>query len=144
MSSRTLISGNYLRRTNTIIRFMLVGAVNTLAGLSIMFALLNLLGMSYWAATFIGNSTGAAISYFLNRTFTFQSKASIPKSAVRFLAVVIFCYFLSYAIGRLAAGNIQDLIFAGYDLSREELAVLMGAAFYTLTNYIGQKYFVFK
>jgi putative flippase GtrA len=144
MSSLALILENYLKRTNTFIRFLLVGAVNTLAGLSIIFILLNLIGMSYWTATFIGNSFGAAISYYLNRTFTFQSKACIQKSAVRFISVILFSYFLSYAISDLAAESMQDFHLLGYELSRVELAVFMGAAIYTITNFFGQKYFVFK
>lgn len=144
MSSLALILETCLRRTNPFFRFLLVGAVNTLTGLSIMFILLNLLGQSYWVSTFIGNSTGAAVSYFLNRTFTFQSRADIRKSANRFIAVILFCYFISFAISHLAAGIMQGFTFFKYALSREELAVVIGAAIYTLTNYFGQKYFVFK
>ncbi|MBT2690177.1 GtrA family protein [Bacillus sp. ISL-47] len=144
MSSLAFILENYLKRTNTFIRFLLVGAVNTLAGLSIIFILLNLIGLSYWIATFIGNSMGAAISYILNRIFTFQSNASIQKSAYRFIFVILSSYFLSYSISDLAAEIVQDFNLLGYELSRVELAVFMGAAIYTLTNYVGQKYFVFK
>ncbi|WP_330218423.1 GtrA family protein [Sporosarcina globispora] len=134
---------HYLKRTNTFIRFLLVGTVNTFVGLSMIFMLLDLAELSYWTATFLGNGTGAAVSYFLNRTFTFRSGASIQSSAVRFIFILFLCYILSYSISGLAAEFIQAFTLLGHDVSPEELAVLLGAGIYTLTNYIGQKYLVF-
>ncbi|WP_264740119.1 GtrA family protein [Cytobacillus firmus] len=144
MSSRTFILEHYLKRTDTFIRFLLVGTVNTIVGLSMIFMLLDVAGLSYWSATFLGNSMGAAVSYFLNRTFTFRSRASIQSSAVRFIFILFLCYILSYSISGMAAEIIQTFTLLGHDVSPEGLAVLLGAGIYTLTNYIGQKYLVFN
>ncbi|MDF2038293.1 GtrA family protein [Cytobacillus oceanisediminis] len=143
MSSRTFILEHYLKRTDTFIRFLLVGTVNTIVGLSMIFMLLDLAGLSYWTATFLGNSTGAAVSYFLNRSFTFRSRACIQSSAVRFIFILFLSYILSYSISGMAAEFIQTFTLLGHDVSPEELAVLLGAGIYTSTNYIGQKYLVF-
>lgn len=143
MSSRTFILEHYLKRTDTFIRFLLVGTVNTIVGLSMIFMLLDLAGLSYWTATFLGNSTGAAVSYFLNRSFTFRSRARIQSSAVRFIFILFLSYILSYSISGMAAEFIQTFTLLGHDVSPEELAVLLGAGIYTSTNYIGQKYLVF-
>lgn len=143
MSSRTFILEHYLKRTNTFIRFLIVGTVNTLVGLSMIFILLNLAGMSYWTATFLGNSTGAAVSFFLNRTFTFRSGISIQSSAVRFVLILFLCYSLSYSISGMAAESLKGFTLFGHEASPEELAVLLGAGIYTAINYMGQKYLVF-
>jgi hypothetical protein len=43
----------------------------------------------------------------------------------------------------MAAEFMQTVTILRHDVSPEELAVLLGAGIYTLTNYIGQKYLVF-
>lgn len=143
MSTRTFILEHYLKRTNTFIRFLLVGTVNTIVGLSMIFMLLDLAGLTYWTATFLGNSMGAAVSYFLNRTFTFRSRDSLQSSAVRFILILFLCHILSYSISGMAVEFMQTVTILRHDVSPEELAVLLGAGIYTLTNYIGQKYLVF-
>ncbi|QED48230.1 GtrA family protein [Cytobacillus dafuensis] len=145
MNSLTLILEKYLKRTNSFIRFLLVGIMNTLTGLSIMLLLLNVIGLSYWLSTFIGNSAGAFVSYFLNRSFTFQSESKITKSLPRFIAVILVCYFISFTVSHTAAEIISDISFFGYIfLSKENLAVIIGTGFYTVMNYFGQKHLVFN
>jgi putative flippase GtrA len=112
------------------VRFLMVGFVNTMVGLSLIFILLNVLGVSYWQATFVGNLIGACISFILNRSFTFKSKVSFIEGFPLFLLVVITCYFVSYSLSAQV-------------LEEKNLAVLLGAVLYTLTNYIGQKQLVF-
>lgn len=77
---------NYLKQTNSFIRFLLVGIVNTAVGLSIMLFLMNALELSYWISTFIGNGTGAVTSFLLNRTFTFKSDIEWRRGVARFFA----------------------------------------------------------
>lgn len=144
MSSITLILENCLKRTNSFIRFLLVGVINTAIGLSVMLLLLDIFNQSYWFSTFSGNCIGACISYLLNRVFTFQSKVNISRSLFRFIIVILTCYFLSYTVGTMAATFISDIYLVRSILSNEELAVFIGTAIYMLTNYLGQKYFVFK
>lgn len=128
---------------HSFVRFLLVGILNTLIGLSSIFLLLNVLGLNYWASTFIGNGLGAIVSYFLNRTFTFQSQASLRGSFLKFVFVILVCYAFSYALS----------FFLGHFLSRtlhwngkmaENVAVLIGSGFYTISNYLGHRFFTFK
>ncbi|MBS4190821.1 GtrA family protein [Bacillus sp. FJAT-49705] len=145
MNSLTLILENYLKRTNSFIRFLLVGIMNTLTGISLMLFLLNVTGLSYWLSTFFGNSAGAVVSYFLNRSFTFQSNSKITKSLPRFITVILVCYFISFTVSHIAAEIISDLSFFSYlFLSNENLAVFIGTGFYTVMNYFGQKHLVFN
>ncbi|MEH7124750.1 GtrA family protein [Bacillus sp. JJ1773] len=131
---------NYLKRTNSFFRFLLVGVVNTLIGLSIMLLLLNAAEMSYWISTFIGNGVGAFVSYFLNRSFTFQSKIHLKTSIPRFIIVILSCYIFSYSVSHMALRIFEE----GNSLLAENLAVVIGAGLYTLLNYLGQRFYVFK
>ncbi|MBM7585509.1 putative flippase GtrA [Bacillus pakistanensis] len=144
MSHIALIIENCLKRTNSFTRFLMVGVVNTLTGLSIMLLLLNVIGLSYWFSTFLGNGSGAVVSYFLNRSFTFQSKVQLKSSAFRFLTVILVCYLLSYSLSRAVADFLVDFQYIRHTLPEDNLAILIGTGFYTLTNYLAQKHFVFK
>lgn len=137
-----MIPANTLNRTHPFFRFALVGAINTIAGLFIMLMLLNVFGLSYWLSTFIGNAAGAVISYFLNKAFTFKSNVRFTEGAPRFLAVILCCYFFSYWLSaRLMALGLGTILPNG---RTDEAAVLLGGLFYTISNYIGQKKFVFR
>lgn len=144
MSSIALILENCLKRTNTFIRFLLVGAINTVTGISIMLLLLNVFRQSYWLSTFLGNSGGACVSYFLNRNFTFKSKENIKKSVPRFIIVILVCYLFSYIVSNKTAEIVVDFYSFSNKLPKENLAVFIGTGFYTVTNYFGQRLFVFK
>ncbi|UOK56276.1 GtrA family protein [Bacillus sp. OVS6] len=72
---------NFIRLDPLLLKFILVGIMNTAAGLSAILLLLNVINVSYWLSTFLGNTIGAAVSYYLNRSFTFSSQASIKKAS---------------------------------------------------------------
>ncbi|WP_256218528.1 GtrA family protein [Bacillus sp. MUM 116] len=52
----------------------MIGIFNTLVGLSSVYFIFNIIGLSYWPATFLGNGIGMLVSYKLNKKFTFRSK----------------------------------------------------------------------
>lgn len=125
------------------VRFLMVGVTNTLVGLSVMYILLHVACQSYWTSTFLGNSVGAVVSFFLNRSFTFKSQNSVFKSMLRFVVVILFCYFLSYTIGR----NLVEWILRTSEITssiQTDIAVLFSTGLYTVLNYLFQKVFVFK
>ncbi|MBO0961192.1 GtrA family protein [Neobacillus sp. MM2021_6] len=125
------------------VRFIIVGIVNTIVGLSFMYLFLHALGLTYWMSTFLGNSVGAIVSYFLNRKFTFQSQNSVSTSAVRFVIVILCCYFISYQVGE----RLVVWLFHANELFNDKViidfAVLVGTGMYTFLNYFGQRVFVF-
>lgn len=128
---------------NHFLRFMIVGVVNTCIGFSIMFICLSLFHLGYWVSSATGNSIGAVISYFLNRRYIFNSNVRVGIGFIRFSIVILICYFFSYKIG-------IDLV--GFTLNKyqisgqyvEGIALLFGSGLYTVSNYIGQRYFVFQ
>ncbi|WP_223701221.1 GtrA family protein [Sutcliffiella deserti] len=132
------------RLNNSFIRFLLVGIINTVVGLSSMYLLLNVFHLNYWISTFVGNSIGAIVSYLLNRSFTFKSSAGHFTSFPRFIFVILICYFLSYRAGLfLTHATLTGLGYGGNQHLEENIAILIGTGLYTILNYLGQKYFVF-
>ncbi|MGA4720009.1 GtrA family protein [Fictibacillus nanhaiensis] len=104
---------------------------------------MNGIGLSYWMSTFTGNTSGAVISYVLNRNFTFKSNTSLGASGIRFVAVFLISYFGAYGMSDLIwSGILNDTSFIL--LTNKDASVLFGACLYTLANYFGQKFWVFN
>ncbi|RFU64732.1 GtrA family protein [Peribacillus glennii] len=140
MTNITLILEICLKRTNSFIRFLLVGVLNTIIGLSTIFILLNLAGLNYWAATFIGNGAGAIVSFLLNRAFTFKSRISLKKGGLLFFTVIISCYFVSFSLSEWISSHIYGML----PFTKQNLSVVLGTCIYTVSNYTGQKLIVFS
>ena len=79
--------------------FLIIGIINTIVGLTSVFILYDLFINNYWISTFIGNSIGMFVSYLLNKKFTFKNEGSVSSSLIKFLIVVLLCYYGSYWIG---------------------------------------------
>ncbi len=120
-------------------KFLLVGVANTLLSAVIMFLLE---GLGYWPSTAIAYVAGSALSFFLNRNFTFQSKAPFWPSLLRFAINVAVCYLIAYSV----AQPLVRLILGGTGIStewQERLAKLGGMVLFTALNYFGQRFFAF-
>ena len=129
---------------STFFRFLLVGIVNTIIGLSLMLALLNWAGIGYWLSTCIGNAAGACVSYVLNRTYTFRSDVLWWKGFVLFVLVVLGCYVISYGLGIALIERALPVIFPKASPKIiENTAIVAGMSMYTIINYFFQKKLVF-
>lgn len=156
--SQSVKLGSYLRITSQLaqkiglgsarypefMRFLLVGLLNTIIGMGLMLFLKNGMEWPFWYATFIGNTVGAAVSFLMNRTFTFKSRVPIQVGAPRFIAVVLTCYLFSFSFSWMITGIMNSFTIGRLFIDTDNLAILLGSIIYTLANYIGQKSLVFK
>lgn len=125
---------------NSFLRFVLVGVCNTLLSLVLMFLLE---GLGYWPSTAIAYVAGAALSFFLNRSFTFHSEEDFWRSVGKFIVNVAVCYVIAYAL----AQPLVSWLLGGAAISyvwRERIAKVVGMGLYTLLNYFGQRFFAFR
>ena len=125
----------------TMLKFILVGIVNTLVGTGVMFALYNLAGCNYWVSSAANYIVGSIVSYFLNKYFTFQDKSRSFKTVVRFVVNISVCYLLAYGIAKpvtlwILSGQPQKI--------QENIAMLVGMGLFVCLNYIGQRFITFK
>ena len=122
-------------------KFILVGIVNTLFGMTIMFVLYNVFHVSYWWSSAANYFFGSILSYILNKRFTFRHKGHVLSSAVKFTICIVVCYVVAYGIAKplmlwLLAGHSQSV--------QENVAMLVGAVLFTALNYQGQRFFAFE
>lgn len=136
-------------------KFVLVGIINTLVGMGIMFGLYNLANlkaldngylfqdMGYWISSAANYILTSILSYFLNKHFTFKNKEKGGKPLWRFALNIAVCYLLAYGIAK----PVTVLILGGTSLSQSlqtNIAMLVGSVFFVGFNYIGQRFFAFK
>jgi putative flippase GtrA len=115
------------------LRFLAVGALNTLAGLAIIYVGKAGLGLADVAANALGYGCGLALSFALNRSWTFSHSGAAWPALIRFLAVVAVAYAANLAAVVLA-------IKAGVD---SYAAQALGVPVYAAISYWGARRFAF-
>ena len=126
---------------NTVLRFILVGVINTLVGTAIMFGLYNLAHCSYWVSSASNYILTSILSFFLNKFFTFQNKEKSVGQVVRFAVNIAVCYLLAYGIAKPLC---LYLLSGAAALLRDNVSMFVGMCLFTAFNYCGQRFFAFR
>lgn len=125
----------------TLFKFIVVGVINTLVGMAIMFSLYNWLHCNYWFSSSANYVLTSILSFFLNKYFTFQSKEFELQQVIRFVINIAVCYFLAYGIAKPA---VYLLLHSIPKQLSDNIAMFAGMCLFTGFNYIGQRFFTFK
>lgn len=124
-----------------LLRFLIVGVVNTLVGSAIMFGLYNLAHCSYWFSSAANYVLTSILSFFLNKYFTFRNKEQSLSQVLRFVVNIAVCYGLAYGIAK----PLCRALLAGASVSvRDNVSMLVGMVLFTGLNYLGQRLFAFR
>lgn len=118
-----------------LIKFLFVGALNTLFGYAVIFFCMYILGASAVASNVIGYLMGLVLSYVLNRKVTFRSTSKSRMEAVRFLFVFLIAYAMNLCVLLL-------LIRVGQ--VHEGLAQVLAGMAYIAVSFLLNKYYVFQ
>ena len=115
-------------------RFVLVGVFNTAIGYAIIFGCMYLLGMSPVVSNAAGYLAGLAISFTLNKVFTFKSKAKSGAELGRFLAAFLVAYLAN--LGALLA-CLRLGLHAGW-------SQVVAGVVYIAATFLLNKFYVFR
>lgn len=125
----------------TFLKFIVVGIINTLFGMAIMFYCYNILDLGHWFSSAMNYLFGGILSYFLNKKYTFEVKKTSQKAIIRFAINLTVCYLIAYGVAQpLALYLFQG---AGEKL-QGNIALGIGMGLYVLLNYVGQRFWAFK
>jgi putative flippase GtrA len=117
------------------IKFAVVGVANTLVGLSSIYLCKWLLGLGDVVANTCGYSIGLALSFFLNRRWTFRHSGPVIPALARFLAIFILAYL----------GNLVTVLVAINSLEMNSyVAQASGILPYTVIFFFGSRYVAFR
>lgn len=84
--------------TTQLIKYLIVGSLNTLVGLLVIFGAMGLWHAGAIAANVIGYAVGLSTSFALNRRWTFAHRGRIGASLMRFVAVQAVAYLANLAV----------------------------------------------
>ena len=123
------------------VKFLLVGVINTIVGYGVMFGAYNLLHLDYWVSSAANYIIGSICSFLLNKYFTFQARKFSVAELVRFIVCILVCYLVGYGIARPV---VRFIFQAASPRVQDNLAMLGGSGVFTVLNFFGQKFFVFR
>ena len=124
-----------------LLKFLLVGVLNTLVGDGLSFLLINLTDWNMWWATAVPTVLASVMSYFLNKYFTFKNTEKGWRPVLRFAVNIGACYLLAYGI---AIPLMQWALTGAEPTLRDNLAKLTGMCLFVGFNYLGQRLFAFR
>ena len=123
-----------------LLKFLLVGIINTIIGAGVMFFLYNVIHTGYWFSSACNYIVGGLVSFFLNKYFTFSNNEKSIKQVLLFILNLAICYVIAYLVAKRA---VYLLLSSQSETIRGNIAMLCGMIFYTILNYIGQRLIVF-
>lgn len=117
-----------------ILKFGLVGIVNTCCGLSLIFFCKYFLALNDIISNLSGYIVGFFMSFLLNRIWTFRAPINLRIQLYKYLISFVLAYLVNLATFVLLAG-------LGVDRDVAHVASLIP---YTVTFFLLSKYFVFR
>jgi len=120
---------------SNLIRYIAVGVFNTLLGYIIMLILFNMLDFTYTLSYLISYLLGMIISFFLMRSYVFNSKEKPYQKFILFLMVFIVSYLCSYIVLYLLVE---------YQIYSTNVSFLLSMTVYSILSYILNKLITFR
>ncbi len=123
------------------IKYNLIGIVNTLITLCVVWILYELLGWNLELSNFLGFVAGGINSYWMNRRLNFKSQNQKGKEIFRFLLVFVCAYLVNLFVLESLKNSLPS---AGDFLSAGFLANVLANIAYVIVSFLLYRYFVFK
>ena len=124
-----------------LVKFLIVGVINTAIGAGVMFLLYNMAHCSYWVSSACNYIVGGVVSFFLNKYFTFKNTQKSLKQIGLFAFNLAICYIAAYVLARWM---IYRMFANQSENIKDNVALFLGMCLYTGLNYIGQRLVVFR
>lgn len=129
-----------------VVKYGMVGVLNTLVTLVVIFLCKSVMGINEYLSNFIGYACGILNSFIFNRIWVFHSRARLQSSLPRFLLGCGICYLLQFVVLwtlTSAFGDVEyDLGF--FVLSGYGVATLIAMVVYTAANFLYNKLVAFR
>ncbi len=116
-------------------RYLATGVANTALGLLVIYLLMGL-GLHHWLANAGGYAAGLALSFIVNRAWTFERRGP---NWVRDIAPFAAVFATAYLVNLAAILGLID----GLGANRH-MAQLVGVLLFATVNFAGLKYVVFR
>ncbi len=123
------------------VKYNLIGIVNTLITLCVVWILYELFGWNLELSNFLGFVAGGINSYWMNRRLNFKSRNQKGGEIFRFLLV----FFCAYLVNLFVLETLKNALpSAGDFFSAGFLANVLANIAYVVVSFLLYRYFVFK
>lgn len=129
------------------IKYCLVGVLNTLLTLGVIYVCTSFFGMNLLVSNVIGYICGVTNSFLCNKQWVFQSKGGFRGEGVRFLIGFGICYLLQFwVVWMLSSSTLGTLLFkfGPIVISGDGIATILGNVVYTLAFFIYNRVVTFR
>ncbi|MEK3880306.1 GtrA family protein [Paenibacillus sp. FSL M7-0420] len=120
---------------NSSVKFVIVGILNTIVGLSVYTLYLKLIQDNYLQALILSHVIGVVHSYLWNNRWTFQQKRYNAKSGMKFVFVYIVTFFVNLFLLALLVDTIG---------MNKLIAQAIALFLTTVVSFFGHKYWSFR
>lgn len=130
------------------VKYCLVGVMNTLVTLGVIFVCKALLGWNLYLSNALGYVAGVVNSFVWNKMWVFRSQGRYAREAVVFLVGFGLCYGLQllavWGMTTSPLGQMEFDLWGVFTLSGYGVATLVGNVLYTLLNFLYNKLVTFR
>ncbi len=130
------------------IRFVIVGVINTLVSLIVIFLCKSVWGINEWVSNLLGYVAGFINSFIWNKLFVFQSHASTLREGVKFLMGFVLCYGIQFVATWVLFNytwlHDMEFVIMSQTFSGYAVATLLGMCVYTIANFVYNRAVTFK
>lgn len=118
------------------IKYGVVGLSNTLITMIVIWVMMKLFDCREGLSNITGYAAGILNSFFWNKQWTFkESSTGWKRGAARFMVAFAICYALQYSLILVLNSNLTIDHYYNH---------LIGMAFYTVINFLANKFYTFK
>lgn len=130
------------------IRYAIVGVMNTLLTLIVIYICKSYLEINPYVSNAVGYAAGLINSFLWNRTWVFRAKdGKIHKQALKFILGFAICYLIQLLVVWLlnkSAFGLIEIVILGFTFSGYGIATIIGNVAYTLSNFIYNRLVAFR
>ena len=130
-----------------LIRYAMVGVMNTLLTLVVIFVLKSLFGVNLWVSNACGYVAGFINSFVWNKLWVFKSHKHFLRESFMFALGFLLCYALQFAVTWVLTSctplGSWEFCIIGMTFSGYGVATLLGMVIYTLANFIYNRFVTF-
>lgn len=120
--------------SNSAIKYILIGVINTLFGYGVIFLLIYI-NIEAEIANFIGYLLGFFLSYYLNKKYNFKSSKSHREDLPKFIISMAISYILNLTVMVISYRVLDIDVY---------ISQIIAGVVYTISGYILSKLWVFK
>lgn len=120
---------------NELVKYMIVGLINTAIGYGVFWTLLHWVGCSPELANAFGYAIALCVAFYLNRIFVFSGANSSTSSMLRFFVAFAAAFLLNQAV---------LIVSFRVFLVPAEIAQVFAMVVYTIIFYLLNKFYVFR